>query len=53
LSQAELPAFDFVCIARSPAPPSLECLMESLVELARRIDRRVQNANRNIERRVQ
>lgn len=53
LSQAQLPALDFVCIARAPAPPSLESLMKSFEELARRIERRIHNANRNSERRSQ
>jgi len=53
LTQTKLPALDFICIARSPAPPSLESLMGGLVELARRIERRLQNANRNSERRSQ
>jgi ribonuclease P protein component len=53
LSQAQLPALDFVCIARAPAPPSLESLMKGFDELARRIERRIKNANRNSERRTQ
>jgi ribonuclease P protein component len=53
LSQAKLPSLDFVCIARSPAPPSLESLMGGLMELARRIERRLQKASRDIERHTQ
>lgn len=53
LSQAQLPTLDFVCIARAPAPPSLESLMKSFEELSRRIERRIQNANRNAERRTE
>ena len=47
MSQNELPSLDFVCIARSPAPPSLESLMGGLMELARRIERRLQKENRD------
>jgi ribonuclease P protein component len=53
LSQAKLPALDFVCIARSPTPPSLDDLMKGFAELAQRIERRIQNTNRNSERPTQ
>jgi ribonuclease P protein component len=40
LKQHDLPSLDFVCVARAPAPPSLQNLLESLPELALRIERR-------------
>jgi len=53
LSQAELPALDLVCVARSPAPPPFESLKRGLLDTARRIDRRIQNAKRDAERSAQ
>lgn len=39
LVQDELPAFDVLCIPRSPSPPPLESLQQSLLRLAKRIAR--------------
>lgn len=39
-SQHDLPAIDFVCIARAPEPPPLSSLLSSLTELAAKIERR-------------
>jgi ribonuclease P protein component len=44
LSQGELPALDFVCIARAEKPPPLTELKSSLVQLASRIESRITGA---------
>jgi ribonuclease P protein component len=41
LSQSRLPAIDFVCVVRSPAPPPLTTLSETLLELAARVSRKI------------
>jgi ribonuclease P protein component len=40
LKQHELPAFDFVCLPRVETPPPLRQLLESLPQLARRLQQR-------------
>lgn len=40
LAQHELPAFDFVCVPRSPEPPSVGELGAAVIDLAERIRRR-------------
>ena len=42
LTQHQLPPLDLVCVARAPAPPVLRDLIETLPELAVRIERRLQ-----------
>jgi ribonuclease P protein component len=46
LSQNNLPALDYVCVARSPTPPTLQSLMETLPALADRIQRRLNAVSR-------
>jgi ribonuclease P protein component len=41
LSQHQLPTLDFVCVARSPAPPTLTELKQSIAELAVRLERKL------------
>ncbi len=50
LSQHDLPAIDFVCVVRAPAPPTLRNLIETLPLLAGRIDGRIKKAARTSEK---
>jgi ribonuclease P protein component len=43
-SQNELPALDYVCIPRAPAPPALAALQSSLAQLASRLERRARRS---------
>jgi ribonuclease P protein component len=47
--QHELPQLDYVCIARAPEPPALQELVDSLTELAARIDRRAKSISRKLK----
>lgn len=49
LTQHNLPPLDFVCVARAPAPPTLQNLMETFPALADRIQRRLRSASRHSE----
>ncbi len=49
LSQSELPAFDFVCVARSPAPPEQSQLIATLQVMAMRISRQSRRASQKSE----
>jgi ribonuclease P protein component len=49
LSQSELPAFDFVCVARSPAPPELPELIAAIQMIATRINRQSRRASQKSE----
>lgn len=49
LIQHELPALDFVCIARAPEPPALVDLSKLLADCAARIGRRTGGDNRRPE----
>jgi ribonuclease P protein component len=49
LTQHRLPALDVVCVARSPAPPTLAQLMEMIPSMVERIDRRIQKAAEKAE----
>jgi ribonuclease P protein component len=46
LTQKQLSAIDLVCLARTPTPPPLSQLMESLLRSAGRIERKLQEAAR-------
>jgi ribonuclease P protein component len=46
LSQQKLPSLDFVVVARSPAPPSLDELRAALLEMASCIDTRIRAPRR-------
>ena len=46
LTQEELPAIDLVCVARSKTPPPLTELKQSFIQLATRIDGKIQKAAR-------
>ena len=39
-SQQSLPALDFICLPRAPAPPALDQLQSSILELAGRLNRK-------------
>jgi ribonuclease P protein component len=41
ISQHELPAFDYVCVPRSTAPPDLRQVVESFHMLAQRLERKL------------
>ena len=43
LTKDELPAIDYVAVPRSPAPPELSQLMESIQLLSHRIERKLQS----------
>jgi ribonuclease P protein component len=49
LSQHELPALDFVSVARSPAPPALTELKQSIVALAVKLERKIKRTARQSE----
>src|SRR5262245_17722739 len=50
LSQNNLPTLDFVCVARSSTPPTLQTLMDTLPALADRIQRRLNAASMGSEK---
>jgi ribonuclease P protein component len=50
-SQYDLPPLDLVCIARSPAPPTLSQLMNAFRELANRLNGRILKSARQSEHR--
>jgi ribonuclease P protein component len=46
LTQAELPTLDLICIPRASEPPQLDPLKASLLQLAKRIERKASEAAR-------
>jgi ribonuclease P protein component len=50
LSQHDLPALDYICVVRAPAPPTLRNLIEALPQLAGRIEGRIKKASRISEK---